>query len=581
MSNSKPKEIIQAEDFIEKGKTEEALNLVRKFQLTAWTYYYKMDTNKALQIALLSKELIEKIGSKLDIAGNLFLLGNIYVLIGKYNEGLESAQKSFEIQEELNNQPGIASSLSLLGLVYNYKGQFDRSIEYFNRSLSIKEIQKVTKVTVLQNLGLIYIIRGDLGKALKYNEDGAKIAEEIKLYIPYAIMIFQIGYIFVIETKYDRAEEYLKKSLEVCESINYSFYMGWNLFVLLIIKITIGALEEAYEYLERLKILADGNKQSKTINNFYLLAKSTVLKESNRSLDRAEAEKSFKKILEDRVTNPIIYQYTLWNLSELLIEELGKSNDPRILDEINPLILRYLNLAEKLNSYLELCGAKYLQAKLALVQLKFDESKRLFSQAQNLAELHNYQYFAQRISSEHDLLFEQQEIWDNLKEINAPLSERIKLAAFDGILKRMQGIRSLNPPELEEEQPVLLLIIAEGGVLIFSYSFRDKGKFDDELFGGFISAFKSFSSEFFSKGLDRAKFGDDLMLMDTVEPFSICYLFKGQSYPAKLKLTKFKEKIQDTTSIWQTLDKFYKTSQVAELKDLPQIETLIKDIFIT
>ncbi|MHA2088621.1 MAG: tetratricopeptide repeat protein, partial [Promethearchaeota archaeon] len=381
MTGPKPKELIQAEECIDEGRTEEALKLIRKYQQTAWTYFFKMESNNALQIALQSKELIEKIGAKLDIAGNFLLLGNIYVQLGKYNEGLESAQKSLEIQEKLNNQSGIASSLTLVGVVYNYKGQFDRSIEYFNRSLSIKEIEEVTKATVLQHLGLIYVLKGELQKALNYNEDGAKLAKKIKLYVPYAVMIFQLGYIYLIMTKYDKGEEYLKESLEICESINFYFYIGWNLYALVDLKTITGAVEEAHEYLERIKILADKNKQSKTIRNFYLLAKGTVLKESNRSLDRAEAEKSFKKILADKVSNPIIYQYTLWKLSELLTEELGKSNDPRILDELNPLISQYLNLAEKMHSYLELCGAKFLQAKLALVQLKFDESKRLFSQA--------------------------------------------------------------------------------------------------------------------------------------------------------------------------------------------------------
>ncbi len=37
--------------------------------------------------------------------------------------------------------------------------------------------------------------------------------------------------------------------------------------------------------------------------------------------------------------------------------------------------------------------------------------------------------------------------------------------------------------------------------------------------------------------------------------------------------------IEGINTIWQTLEKFYKTSQVAELKDLPQIENLIREIF--
>jgi hypothetical protein len=313
----------------------------------------------------------------------------------------------------------------------------------------------------------------------------------------------------------------------------------------------------------------------------YLLAKGTVLKESNRSLDRAEAEKSFKKILEDRNSNPIIYQFTLWHLSELFIEELGKSNDSRILDELNPLIIQYYNLSEKMHSYLEQCGAKLMQAKLALVQLKFEESKLLLSQAQHLAELHNFPYFARKISSEHDLLLEQQEIWDRLKETDAPMSERIKLAAFDGIIKRMQGIRSLNPTELQEEQPVLLLIMAEGGILIFSYLFTDEWKHDPEIFSNFLSAFSSFSDEFFSKGLDRAKFGDDTLLIQSIESYSVGYLYKGQTYPAKQKLTKFMEQLQQNSVIWEALEKFDRTSQVAELKDIPLLESIISEIYLS
>ncbi|MHA2323933.1 MAG: tetratricopeptide repeat protein [Promethearchaeota archaeon] len=580
MSTQKPNEIVQAEQLISKGKTEEALKIVNKFQMTFWTFYTRMESEKALEIALQSNELIGKYGKQSDIAGSFFILGYAYLQMGEHNKGLEFGLKSLAIQEELNNLSAIARSLSLVGLSYNYKGQLDRSIEFFTRSLAIKEIDNLTKVTVLQNLGLIYVLKGELNKALEYNEEGAKIAREMNFYIPYAIMIFQLGYVYVLKAKYDKAEEYFKKCLEVCVEINYSFYNGWALYGLINLNIEIGAIEEAQGYLEKMEELANKNKNSKTISSMYLLAKGTVLKESNRSLDRAVAEQSFKKILTDRFSNPVIYQYTLWHFSQFLIEELGKSNDLKILDELNPLILRSLNVAEKTHSYMQICGVKLLQAKLALVQMKFDDSKKLLSQAQQLAEQHNLSFFAQKLSNEHDLLLEQQEIWNLLKETNAPMSERIKLAAFDGIIKRMQGISTLKLPELEEEKPVLLLIIAEGGILTFSYSFKNDKKFNDELFGSFITAFKTFSNEFFSMGLDRAKFGEDMILMETVYPFSICYIFRGQSYPAKQKLSKFTNEIKNDTFIWQSLKHFNNTSQVAELKDLPQIENLIKDIFI-
>ena len=125
------------------------------------------------------------------------------------------------------------------------------------------------------------------------------------------------------------------------------------------------------------------------------------------------------------------------------------------------------------------------------------------------------------------------------------------------------------------------MILAEGGVLIFSYPFSEEWKFDDELFSSFLAAFNSISDEIFSEGLDRVKFGKQTVLMEQVEDFSICYLFKGQTYPAKQKLIKFTEKLHNTTNIWQLLERFYQTNQVLELKDSPTLESLIEEIFIS
>jgi hypothetical protein len=127
---------------------------------------------------------------------------------------------------------------------------------------------------------------------------------------------------------------------------------------------------------------------------------------------------------------------------------------------------------------------------------------------------------------------------------------------------------------------VLLLIILEGGVLVFSYTFTDEWKRDSELFGSFLSAFTSFSNEFFSEGLDRAKFGHYTVFMKAIVNFSVCYLFKGQTYLAQQKLSRFVEHLQENDSIQQTLEKFQKSSQILELKDFPFLKSLITEIFI-
>jgi len=136
-----------------------------------------------------------------------------------------------------------------------------------------------------------------------------------------------------------------------------------------------------------------------------------------------------------------------------------------------------------------------------------------------------------------------------------------------------------KPLQLAIEQPVLLLIIAKGGTLIFSYPFTEELKFDDELISGFLTAFDSFSGELFSKGLDRAKFGDYSIVMDTIKDYTTCYIFKGQIIPAKQKLKQFLEELHQQDSIWRSFENCFNTSQTLKINENPDLETLISIIF--
>ncbi|MHA2391901.1 MAG: hypothetical protein ACXAEX_08015 [Promethearchaeota archaeon] len=140
--------------------------------------------------------------------------------------------------------------------------------------------------------------------------------------------------------------------------------------------------------------------------------------------------------------------------------------------------------------------------------------------------------------------------------------------------------RIVEVSELSDEQPVLLLIVSEGGTPLFSQSFVEHEDFEDHLFGGFFTAINSFINEKFSEGLDRAIFGEHTLLMNSVSPFFICYVFKGQSYSAQQRIGIFIEKIKDDEFIWQKFENFYQTNQEIQIKDVPSLEPLISKVFI-
>jgi len=236
---------------------------------------------------------------------------------------------------------------------------------------------------------------------------------------------------------------------------------------------------------------------------------------------------------------------------------------------------------EEIAEYSFLSDSMLLQAKLALINLQIDNAKKFLNQAQSIAEDHGLQLLARKISEEHDTILEQSNLWEGFKRSKAPFSDRLKLASIDNVLDRLKGKRAIEPPKLVDEQSMLILILTEGGVLLFSHPFTDEWKFDNDLFGSFLTAFNSIHDEIFSEGLDRVKFGNYTVLMEPIENFSVCYLFKGQTYPAKQKLTIFVEKIQNDPSLYQVFRKFSKNGRVAALKDLPKdILKLMKKIHI-
>jgi hypothetical protein len=84
----------------------------------------------------------------------------------------------------------------------------------------------------------------------------------------------------------------------------------------------------------------------------------------------------------------------------------------------------------------------------------------------------------------------------------------------------------------------------------------------------------------FSEGLDRAIFGEYTLLMKSIPPFFISYIFKGESYHALQKMSYFVEQIQKENVIWQKVNMYFQKSQTFHLKDIPLLESVINETFI-
>jgi len=549
----------------------------------SWIQLFKANLIGAAELAQECLKLTKegKFRNKLELAQTYFVLGWINAFQGNQTKALDYAMKSLERNKELNHTVAIATDYSLIARIYLFEGDYDQALQYCKQSLSIKEISKRSRLSVLGTLARINQLKGKYNRAIKYQQQAVTLAEELKFTVELIDNLINLAYFYRIIGKNDLAIEYFERSLILSEKWGFFLPMARSISLLIWTYIDENSREKANRYFSRLTELYNQTKDKGNVDVsfLYLTTKAYLMKTSTRMRDRVESQAIFKELIDRSMGENLIL--IMGNLCDLLIEELSMYNDPEILDEIIPLITKSLEMAETAHNYYWLAETKLLQAKLALIQMNIEDAKKLMTQAQRIADLHGLNLLAWRISGDHDKILEQVDVWDTIKKKEAPIAERIKLASTNGVLERIQGKRAVEPPESIDEQSTVLLILAEGGVLVFSYPFSNEWRIDEDLFSSFLSAFSSFSTEFFSKGLDRVKFGDDMMLMESIGSFSFCYLFKGQTYIAKQKLTKFSEEVKNNSSLWQSIEQHYKSGQTLELKNTPILENLITDIFLS
>ncbi|MHA2325634.1 MAG: hypothetical protein ACXACB_09555, partial [Promethearchaeota archaeon] len=385
-----------------------------------------------------------------------------------------------------------------------------------------------------------------------------------------------IGRIYFQKGNLDLALEFLKPSLSLAEKISDAKSIFTALITLIMVHLKKVAYEEVQKYLDQLRNI-EAKIENKYFSYGYNLLKAAFLMEKGGSANRAEAEGLLKIVISDAF-HPEIIVSSLIYLCEFYLEELNLFEDLQVLKKINPLIDQLYQISEEQRMYGTLAETKLLQAKVVLIHMDFKEAEQLLLQAQRVAELHGLTLIAQKISNEYDNYLQKLNEWKSLKERDAPISERLKLAEVDSVLERLQGTRPIELPELDEEEPIVLLIIDKSGMSYFNYPF--KKEFTKEwLFSSFMSAFNTFSSEVFEKSIDRIKIDENKILINSVEQFLVCYVIKGQSYPGLQKLNRFSKAIKDNTEIWESLTRAAQTGEVLEIDKPQSLGNVVNEIF--
>jgi tetratricopeptide (TPR) repeat protein len=465
--------------------------------------YFLAIKNYDVETINLVKNFYEKIKLKGTLLQNIYPLLTIFTLFSKTHDTFDHSLEMHEYYniflniidkiefDELNDsfKNRLAKTFIILShCLYSINLDYDKAVNFLKKALILsKEIDLSTYARAHSELGGIAMVRGELNSAVEYFKIATKYYEKLspneKLMLinrkgilqgykgnfEESTTIFKEGleYAKFFDTKeYDNKGwiymlegnlwEFLaeqgqtEEALKVFEK-NLSFYRNkkprftkiWILFDLIKYGFTILPQLTLESYLQEIKNSYEITIRNKISHQYYLLAKGIVLNKNERLQNKVKAQELFREV----VNEPIVWfdltiEAQRW-LGRSLLQELQYTSSQEVLKEISILISLMIENAKKQNSNWLLIEAYLLQAKLELIQFKFDEFEQVLSNAQITAEENGLTGYLLRIKKERSNFNDQIDTWKKLLGENASYLDRLKQANLMEYIKDAKKITSI------------------------------------------------------------------------------------------------------------------------------------------
>jgi len=293
---------------------------------------------------------------------------------GKVDEIRTLLEELHEIYSELGDLHNLASNYSFKGWGFFFQGDLDEALNNLNKSNEIfKKIEKSPffrdiEVRNLLLYGAISVNRGDLFDALNYNNKALNLAKEYNFLIYIYYTLNNLGCIYLELADWEKSILYHSKALKIAENMQDVFSIANSLDGLFETTLNKGDINTAEEYLERIRKIND-QEQNKRINQILRCREALLLRKSKRTRDLGKAQEILEEISEEEILHIELTISAMINLSEMLILEFKESKDPEVLNELNPIINKLVEIAESQQSYLVMTESLLLKSKVATISL--------------------------------------------------------------------------------------------------------------------------------------------------------------------------------------------------------------------
>ncbi len=207
-------------------------------------------TDLALKI---SQELDDTQESK-DLRGlALTGLGNVFQMLGQFDQAVNMLEQSLSIRRELSDRPGESVTLSLLGAAYLQQGQLDRASQMFRQSRNIKQAldDLPGESEQLINLGNVYFHQNKVNQAIDVFKKSLDIVAQKPEFSKYKLSALKgLGICYYQQGNLEKAIEVSTQILNIYRKLGDRSAESGALMLLGNIYLQQGHSEEAIELFE-------------------------------------------------------------------------------------------------------------------------------------------------------------------------------------------------------------------------------------------------------------------------------------------------------------------------------------------
>ncbi|MHA2097400.1 MAG: tetratricopeptide repeat protein [Candidatus Kariarchaeaceae archaeon] len=401
-------------------------------------YTSKGNLDQAIKNHKESLLISEELGNTKLISTVLSNLGIVCQMKGEVDQALEYHQWSLPLKEEIGDDYGIALSFINIGVNFRMKGDLNKALFYYQRSKRIlTDLENKNGIALaLNNIGDVYQLKGELKLALDCYQQSLAIYEKLGMKQEIAMSLLNIGEIYSNQGNPEWAKRSYQQSLRIYKEVQNEPSICTVLYLLVLLFVQINEISTAHEYLQELQKISNRLNNS-IVNHRYKIAYALTLKMSKRARDKVKSVEILEKLVAEEIIDHSLHMTAMIHLCDLLLYELKITGEEELLETINNLSNRLIDIAKEQSSYSLLVESYVIKSKIKLLELDIINAQELMDQALLIAEERDLRSLAIKVYSDKTLLEAQIDQWQYLVKHKAPLNERIEISRLEDIITRV------------------------------------------------------------------------------------------------------------------------------------------------